>query len=258
MAKKKAAKKAARKQTSASSKPQPAAKPTPRKRTAGKQPRAASGEKREKPADSRRSSLDARNSPAEARIERALTARLKLARGESLSAADSRDIDWLRERDSREALESWKAAIPKGEYCQLAGRQHKLINDAAERYELPLKQPTIDLQAAITGLHDVISQNARAIRAGLDGQNINELREEKLKQEILKLEKENDRMAIELEYTRGNAIPRAQVRESLVVMTARLRTLGQTLNRIHPDARDALNNTLDGIASEVEQGQLKF
>ena len=43
-----------------------------------------------------------------------------------------------------------------------------------------------------------------------------------------------------------------------VALSAQLRTLGQTLARIDPAARDQLNDFLDSLATEVESGNLAF
>ncbi len=144
----------------------------------------------------------------------------------------------------------------KGEYCYLASRQHKLIDDAADHYGLPIGESHINLREALTALHDLIAANAHRLR-GPDG-DYDELKEEKLRQEILKLEKDNEKAAIELQFAKGDAIPRAQLREALVMLSAQLRTLGQTLARINPDARAALNDFLDTLAAEIESGSLAF
>lgn len=184
----------------------------------------------------------------------ALDAQLKQLRGEALSRTQLRDLAWFEHLERRRHIDQWQAAVPKGEYCQLASRQHKLVDDAALNYDLPIGDATVNLRAALTALHDLIAANAHRLR-GPDG-DYDDLREEKLRQEILKLEKENEKAAIDLEYARGDAIPRARLREALVMLSAQLRTLGQTLARINPEARDALNQFLDSLAAEIESGAL--
>lgn len=184
-------------------------------------------------------------------------AAIKKLRGDKLTLRNQQDIAWLEKTDRRKYVDQWIEAVPKGDYCTLASRQHKLIDDAAENYDLPIGGSTINLKAAITRLHDFIAANAHRLRAEIDG-DMSELKEEKLRQEIMMLEKQNERAAIELQYTRGDAIPRAQLRESLVILSAQLRTLGQTLARIDPEARDALNQFLESLSTEIESGALAF
>lgn len=202
----------------------------------------------------------AKPGPAEAddtaRRLSALNAQLKQLRGEKLTRQQERDAAWFEDLCRRKHVEEWQQAVPKGDYCKLASRQHKLIDDAADNYDLPLGEATINLKAALTALHDLIAANAHRLR-GPDG-DLEELKEEKLRQEIMKLEKDNEKADIELRFARGDAIPKAQLRDALVVMSAQLRTLGQTLARINPEARDALNQFLDTLATEIESGSLAF
>ncbi len=159
----------------------------------------------------------------------ALNASLKKLRGDALTRQQERDLAWFEHLERTRHIEEWQAAVPKGEYCYLAGRQHKLIDDAADHYGLPLDGAVINLRSALTALHDLIAANAHRIRGEHTDLEFDQLKEEKLRQEILKLEKENEKAAIELQFSRGDAIPRAQLREALVMLSAQLRTLGQTL-----------------------------
>ncbi len=59
--------------------------------------------------------------------------------------------------DRRRHIETWQIAVPKGEYCQLASRQHKLVDDAADNYNLPIGEATINLRDALTALHDLVA-----------------------------------------------------------------------------------------------------
>jgi hypothetical protein len=188
----------------------------------------------------------------------AVEARLKKLRGQELTRQQLRDLDWLENLDRRRHIETWQMAVPKGEYCQLASRQHKLVDDAADNYNLPIGESTINLRDALTALHDLVAANSHRISRGdLDGDRF-ELEEEKLRQQILGLEFDNAKKQIELQYTRGDAIPKASVRDALVALSAQLRTLGQTLARIDPAARDQLNDFLDSLAGEIEGGNLAF
>ncbi|OYW13573.1 MAG: hypothetical protein B7Z55_16610, partial [Planctomycetales bacterium 12-60-4] len=154
----------------------------------------------------------------EQRMIAAVEARLKKLRGQDLTRQQQRDLDWLDSLDRRRHIENWQIAVPKGEYCQLASRQHKLVDDAADNYNLPLGESTINLRDALTALHDLVAVNSHRISRGdLDGDRV-ELEEEKLRQQILGLEFDNAKKQIELQYTRGDAIPKAAVREALVAL----------------------------------------
>lgn len=195
--------------------------------------------------------------PDAARKVAALQARIKHLQGVTLTRQQLRDVQWLDNLERRTAIEQWIAAVPKGEYCSLSGRQHKLVDDAARNYGLPLDRATINLRDALTALHDLVAANAHRLRNDLDGDR-DDLEEQKLRQQIIGLEHDNERKLIELQFTKGDAIPKAAVSESLVSLAAKLRTLGQTLARIHPDARLALNEFLENLAVEMESGDLAF
>lgn len=195
--------------------------------------------------------------PDTARKVAALQARVKQLQGVKLTRQQLRDVEWLTNLERRAAIEAWQAAVPKGEYCQLSGRQHKLVDDAARNYDLPLDRATINLSEALKALHDLVADNAHRLRRDLSGDR-NDLEEQKLRQQIIGLELDAEKKQIELQFTRGDAIPKVAVNESLVALSAKLRTLGQTLGRINPDARRALNEFLETLAVEMENGDLAF
>lgn len=196
--------------------------------------------------------------PEDARTIAALEARIKRLKGETLGRQQQRDFDWLEQLDRRRHIDAWQMSVPKGEYCSLASRQHKLVDDAADNYNLPIGDATINLRDALTALHDLVAANSHRISRGdLDGDRL-DLEEEKLRQQIIGIEFDNARKQIELQYTRGDAIPKSAVREALIALSAQLRTLGQTLDRISPQARDQLNDFLESLAKEIESGNLAF
>lgn len=195
--------------------------------------------------------------PDNARKVAALQARIKQLQGVKLTRQQLRDIEWLLAAERRQAIDEWTAAVPKGEYCELSGRQHKLVDDAARKYDLPLDRATINLSDALKALHDLVAANAHRLRQDLSGDR-NDLEEQKLRQQIIGLERDNEKKMIELQFTRGDAIPKVAVAEALVSLSAKLRTLGQTLGRINPEARLALNEFLENLAIELESGDLAF
>lgn len=187
----------------------------------------------------------------------ALNARVKQIEGGKLTRQQIRDIEWLENTERARHVADWIQAVPKGDYCKLADRQHKLVDDAARNYSLPLDRPTIDLREALKALHDLIAANASRLKSDL-GDDRYELEAEKLRQQIVGIERDNERKLIELAHSRGDAIPRKAVRETLVILSARLRTLGQTIARIDPEARDAVNEFLESLAIEMESGDFSF
>ncbi|EMI17775.1 hypothetical protein RMSM_05301 [Rhodopirellula maiorica SM1] len=196
--------------------------------------------------------------PVESREAKALRAKLAQINGESLNRQQQRDVAWYDKTQADEAIANWCSAVPKGDYCRLSGRQHKLVDDAARLYGLPIGESTIDLRIAITALHDLIAANANRIRGSLDSGDRDELEAEKLRQQIAKLGTEVERLQISLAKDRGDAIPRQDLRQALVAISAAMREYGRAFARISPEARDLWNDTCNAIADEIETGRLKW
>jgi len=197
-------------------------------------------------------------SVAETREIAALKAKILQIEGGKLSRDQTRDIAWLDRITAEATIDDYVAAVPKGDYCAFSGRQHKQIDDAAKNYGLPLSGPTVNLNQVVRALHDLIAANASRLRgASIEGDR-DELEDEKLRQQIAKLQIENERLTIALEHDRGDAIPRSEIAQALNIMAATMREKGRAIERISPAARDIYNEMLDSIADEIESGRLAF
>lgn len=197
-------------------------------------------------------------SPDDARQARAHVASAAQIRGETLTRQQSRDVAWLDRQLADTAVANWIAAVPKGDYCRLAGRQHKLIDDAARLYELPIADTSIDLTAAVTALHDIIAANAGRIRGADVDVDRDELEDEKLRQQIAKLRNENDLLQVKFAEARRDAIPRAELVAGLTAVAPRMREFAANFARMSVDAGDLFNDVCEKLADEVETGSLKF
>lgn len=192
------------------------------------------------------------------RQRRALLARVKQLDGEQLNRTEARDLAWLIKTDNAAAVDAWCEAVPKGDYCRLSGRQHKLVDDAARNYDLPIGEATIDLSDAICALHDLVAANAHRIRGNdLDGDRV-DLEDEKLRAQIAKLRTENDKLAVQLQRERGEAIPVSQLRAALTELAAAMRQHGRAFQRISPKAGKLWNSVMKQLADEIESGGLSF
>lgn len=195
---------------------------------------------------------------AETREICALKAKILQLEGGKLTRDQARDIAWHDRLTADTIIDDYVVAVPKGDYCGFSGRQHKQIDDAAKNYALPLQGPTVNLNQVIRALHDLIAANASRLRgANIEGDR-DELEDEKLRQQIAKLQIENERLTIALEHDRGDAIPRGEIAQALNVMASTMREKGRAIERISPAARDVYNEMLDSIADEIESGRLAF
>ena len=201
------------------------------------------------------------------RTELALIAALRRHRGEKLTQAQSRDLAWY-EKDRREIIiGETLVAIPKGLYCQMAGRQHKVVDDAAARYGLPIGKETVDLFDAIEAMHSLIADNARSIIPagdaiitgdGEENEQVYFLKLAELQEKVKKLQVGNERNRIALTHDRGDSIDRRELRRILQSLTVKLKAFGQQLRRASSgiEAQKACNEFLERLAIEIESGDL--
>lgn len=183
-----------------------------------------------------------------------LELKLRQARGDKLTKAQEARIRGYDARIAEETIDRFLTAVPKGRYCELAGRQQKVVDEFAERYEVPCGESTIDLYAALSSLHTRVSEFAAAARLNLDA-DAAELEREKLRQQIGKLDKEQARLKIEIEKHMDQLIARSDVRAGMEWLSAKLRTLGtQIYSRAGQDGLDCLNQFLREFERELEAG----
>lgn len=207
-----------------------------------------------------------------ARTISALKAKLAAAEGKKLTQAQARDAAWYDKTQADAAAQAFASAVPKGIYCAYAGRQQKVIDEQADRYDLPIDGPTVDLNDAIRAYHDLITANARYIRPAddaeladsgeldLDEAQHHDLQTEKLRQEIIKLRQSNERLGIQVTRDRGDSIDRQHLREMLSWLSTRLEGFGQQLRTAAngAEAQKTLNEFLEHLADECEQGVLRI
>lgn len=178
--------------------------------------------------------------------------------GAKLTKQQTRDLAWIRSTVADDIVDQLLRKLPKGAYCELAGRQHKVVDDAAERYDLPLLGPTVDLYAAVKSLHDRLIELAARARPDLDG-TIDELREEKLRQEIRKLESQAEMLTLEIGRRRDELVERQVVQNRLAWLSGQLTGLGQRMrSQVGPEAAKLLNDFLANMAAELESGSLRL
>lgn len=210
-----------------------------------------------------------RKSATDDRTERALEAALCRHRGQKLTTAQSRDLAWFEAQERERVSAEIFAAVPKGVFCKMAGRQQKVIDEQADRYDLPIDGPSIDLFAAIKAYHDLISENARSLMPADDAAafaggdcselDVASLKVAKLQAEIVKLQRGNESLAIRVTKERGDSIDRQELRELLGWLSTRLEGFGQQLRRSTggEEAQTALNEFLIHLAAECKDGLLR-
>jgi hypothetical protein len=157
------------------------------------------------------------------------------------------------ERQERERItEIVLRELPKGAYCRLAGRQQKVIDEAASRYGLPLLGPTVNLFEAVKTFHDMVARYGQRMLEKRD----EDLETEKLRAEIQVLKHRRRLMDAQLREKRNQWIPRRELREMMTWLAAQIHRFGERLKRDHGNgAADALNELLQTLAVAVENSK---
>lgn len=193
---------------------------------------------------------------AEEREIAALGIRLRQLRSEKITAKDTLFLRRWQQETNQAICNEFIRAIPKGVYCQLAGRQQKVIDEFGARYDLPLLGPSIDLFAVIKTMHSRISELAAAARPYQDADEA-ELHREKLRQEIQKLERQSEVLRIDIQTRMSELVSREQVTDRLEWLSGQLQSLGARLYRVGgTESQIALNEFLEAMAIELEGGTL--
>lgn len=187
-----------------------------------------------------------------------LRARLKQLDGGKITTRDAKAIErWQREH-AAEAREPLLRAIPKGLYCELAGRQQKVVDEFGTRYDVAVDGPTVNLFAVVKELHTRVSELAAAARPNLDADE-SELVREKLRQEIGKLQRQSAALQIELDRHMDKLLAKSDVQTGLDWLSSRLRALGTQLHRVvGQPGIDVVNEFLDALSAEIDGGALRF
>lgn len=135
-------------------------------------------------------------------------------------------------------------ALPKLLWVRWSGRQHKVLNDQARLYGLPVGGPTIDLAEVARWLHNLLAEHGRKILAGdaADDVETGETGSPALER---KREVEYQLRLRDLAERDGTLADTGKLRQGLAAIAGVIRQCGDTLQRQHgADALDVLNDSL--------------
>jgi hypothetical protein len=174
----------------------------------------------------------------------------KVVAKEELTAAERQALR-RHETDKEERLRwQYYASIPQKHWRAMSGRQSKVINEQAARYNLPFGGPSVNLPALARAIHDFLADNAVKLArdddpllSGGSSPALERYREERaLLARLDRLERE------------GALLPRDEARRALGRVAAILRQAGEALARDYGNgAVDLLNEALADADAEVER-----
>jgi hypothetical protein len=152
--------------------------------------------------------------------------------GQKLKRDEQRAIErYQRDEDERARAKAY-AAIPKKLWVEWSGRHHRVLLDQASTHGLPVSGETIDLAAVVKWIHDFLADNTHKLRkeeaSEGDGTEAGE--------RVRNLKLKNEKLVEELAEIRRETLSRAEVRDRLGMIAARLRVAGERLEREHGEA----------------------
>lgn len=131
-------------------------------------------------------------------------------------------------RDERQRWLHYRA-VPKGDYVRLSGRKHSVLNNQADRHGIPLRGRTVDLQAVLHWVHDLLGRHGQKLKS-LD--DADPLLQGTPSPELERYRGVKRKLAeLELGRLSGDLIPRAELEPGLDLLTKIIREAGETLRR---------------------------
>jgi hypothetical protein len=171
-------------------------------------------------------------------------------RKDDLTREESRALK-KHEKDKEERIRwDYYGSIPQKHWRTMSGRQAKVINEQAQRYDIPFSGATVDLPSVVRKLHDFLADNKHKLARdddemlmGASSPALERYREERAA--LAKL----DRLQRE-----GQLINRDLAHQSLGKIASILRDAGDTLNRqFGAGAADILHSALDDAKVEIDR-----
>jgi phage terminase Nu1 subunit (DNA packaging protein) len=188
--------------------------------------------------------------PADADRELVAAAARKQRAGEKLSPAEAAAL--RRFRTAAEEADRWRyyASIPKGHWARMSGRQHKVLDEQASRYGLPILGKTIDLSAVARWLHEFLAANAAKLRP--DNADDELLAGDSKWAERLRMERAL-LVRLERRQREGQLVDRDRTHQCWTRVAGVLHRCGEVLQRQYgPLALRLLNQALEDAQREVD------
>lgn len=178
------------------------------------------------------------------------TALAKKRSGQKLKREEQRAIERYQRDEEERARKRHFRQCPKKAYVAMSGRQHKVLDDQAKLYDLPLSGETVDLGAVIKRFHDFLADNTHKLRKDDAAEGDGTEAGERLRNLRLK----NEKLEEEIATMRKETLPRAKTHDAMANFASILRTAGEQLERrCGPEALTIFNDALDSADRVIEK-----
>jgi hypothetical protein len=154
------------------------------------------------------------------------------------------------EKEKEERLRwQYYAAIPQKHWREMSGRQTKVINEQALRYDIPFGGATVNLPAVVRALHDFLAENALKLNRDDD-----ELLQGNGSPALERYREERALLArLDRQEREGQLLPREVTRIALGRVANILREAGDTLNRQYGAAAgEILSEAIEDAMREID------
>jgi hypothetical protein len=183
-------------------------------------------------------------------MERQLAAEAykKVLGGQQLSQREQSALKRFEKEKEERLRWQYYAAIPQKHWREMSGRQTKVLNEQALRYELPFGGPVVNLPAVVRGLHDFLADNATKL-----GKDDDELMQGAGSPALERYREERAQLArLDRLEREQQLLPRDEVRDALARIATIMRGAGETLARqFGQAAADIQFDALDDCEREI-------
>lgn len=165
---------------------------------------------------------------------------------EKTTLAEQRALRRVQAFNEQRDRDKYYRTVPKRDYVAMSGRQHKVLDEQAARYDLPLLGESVDLFALLKRFHDLFAEGRFRSDDEIDDETQQTPNLEKLRGEKYRLAR-LDRLERQRQL-----LPRRLVRELLGFTAAKLRDRAERLQRLFgPEVVDELNDAVAEIEEEI-------
>eukprot|EP00913_Durusdinium_trenchii_P028456 g26684.t1 len=183
--------------------------------------------------------------------ELAQSALQKKARGDTPTA---RELNALRKIERvAEEKRRWEyyASIPKKHWVEMSGRQVKVINEQAQRYNLPIGDRTISLPEVARALHDLLASRGKLLLSPDESGNLELGGDSPEMREFRKWRAANEKL--KYEQSTKQVCSKDEMHRFLQQAASLLRDFGRQLEPMDADAFELFEDTIDDFGSLVTE-----
>lgn len=189
--------------------------------------------------------------PPKAQHDRDLAAAAleKMQRGDPVPRRERLALERIKAEQRDKLLDEVLHKFPKKVYEKCAGRHMSSLNRQAKRYGIPILGPTVDLEAYIRWVHDLLAEQGENLITGEAGDLLAGGNSPAL--ELCRREK-YEMLRMDREEREGRLLPIEVFDAGLRKIVAALRMACETLQRSHgEDAADVLRDAIDAVRLEI-------